>query len=84
MSRRAEQEIVFAGRQNVRVGDGPRCDYPRDLPLYELDTFLRGLHLVADSDLVTLAKQPRDIAVRRVVGYPAHRHGILAVLVTRG
>ena len=79
-----EQEIVLAGREDVRVGNRSRCDDASHLAFHELHSFLDGLHLIANGNLVSLAQQPRDVAVCGVIGNSAHGNGIVAVFVASG
>ena len=76
-----QEKIVFAGRQDVGVGDSAGRDDARDFALHELHTFLRRFHLIADGDLVAFPEQAGDVAVGSVIGNTAHRHGIVAILV---
>ncbi len=69
------QERRLAGVEVAGVGQRPGRDHPHDLALDHALGLLRVLHLLADGHPIALLDQPRDEAVRGVVGEPAHRHG---------
>jgi hypothetical protein len=64
--------VIGLGLEQVGLDDGSWRHHADDLTL---DDALAGLglaRLLADSDLVALVDQPRQVAVERVVGDPGH------------
>ncbi len=76
-----EQIVVLARAENIAVGNSAGSNDSRDLTAYEFRALLRRLHLVADGDFVPFAKKPGDVAVRGMIGDPAHGNWLFAVLV---
>ena len=56
------------------------CDYAYDVPLHKPLCQRRVLCLLADSDLVALGDEPRDVGFSAVVRHSAHRCALVGVL----
>src|SRR5690606_14913742 len=77
-------EIVARLRQQSLVGERAGSDDPGDLPFYR-PLACRGIaDLLADGDGFTLAYQPGQVALGRVVGHAGHRDWRTARLAAGG
>ena len=79
---RAEEVVLL--RAKLGIGGGAGSDDASDLAAHQLLGKLGVLHLVAHSDLVSLANELGDIALGGVVGNSAHGDGDAIHLLSRG
>src|ERR1700693_6040322 len=73
--------MILLGLEERSSRRGPRREHPDYLAPDEFLSWPRLFHLFADGDLVSGANEPGDIIFGRMVGNPAHRHGLAPFLV---